>query len=196
MRAAILLAAGSSRRFGRGDKLLARLGGRPVLFHALDRAVESGATRVIVVIPSHGGRIGRSIRRGGGIVPVVARRHRDGLAESLKAGLHALRPIEREILIFLGDMPFAAAPRGMRLRAGQDAVRPVYRGEPGHPLLVRTAVARSIRLNGDQGLAGKLASVGRIGGGVGNLIDIDTPAALRRARFSQRHNRAVHSSCP
>lgn len=182
MRAAILLAAGGSRRFGRGDKVLATLKGRALLFHALDRAKASGVGRVIVVVPSRGGRVGRAIVPGGGIVPVVARRHRDGLAASLQAGLAALRPIEREVLVFLADMPFATAPKGLRLGAGQAAVRPVWRGKPGHPLLVRTAVARRVALSGDQGLAGRLKDIGAVAGGPGNLIDIDTPAALRRAQ--------------
>jgi molybdenum cofactor cytidylyltransferase len=193
MRAAILLAAGGSRRFGRSDKLLARLGGKPLVLHALDRAVEAGTARVIVVVPSLGGRIGRVIGQGGRIVRVVARRHRLGLGESLKAGLAALRPIERDVLVFLGDMPLAVAPHGLRLRAGQDAVRPVHRGKPGHPMLVRARAARPISLSGDHGLAGKLGVIGGVRGGAGNLIDIDIPAALRTAR-SWRHNRAVRSS--
>ncbi len=182
MRAAILLAAGGSRRFGRGDKLMARLGGRPLVLHALDRAIAAGAMRVIVVVPSVGGRIGRAIGQGGRIVRVVARRHRLGLGESLKAGLAALRPIEREALVFLGDMPFAIAPRGLRLREGLAALRPIHRGKPGHPMLVRTRAACSIRLSGDRGLAGKLGAIGGVRGGTGNLIDIDTPGALSRAR--------------
>ena len=179
MRAAILLAAGSSRRFGRGDKLLARLHGRPLILHALDRALEAGAGRVIVVVPSLGGRIGRTIVPGGRVSRIAARAHRDGLAASLAAGLAALRPIEREVLIFLADMPFAMAPRALRLAPGSDAARPVHKGRPGHPLLVRTAAARAIRLSGDQGLAGKLQRIRAVQGARANLIDIDTPAALR-----------------
>lgn len=187
MRAAILLAAGGSRRFGRGDKLLAQLAGRALLLHALDRALAAGAGRVIVVVPSIGGRIGRAIPRGGRVVRVAARRHRAGLSASLAAGLAALRPIERELLILLGDMPFAAMPRSVRLPSGFAAARPVHCAEPGHPLLVRTAAARSVRLTGDQGLAPRLGAVAPLRGAPGNLIDIDTPAALRRARRAARH---------
>lgn len=182
MRAAILLAAGSSRRFGRGDKLLALLHGRPVLLHALARARQSGAHRIIVVVPSIGGRAGRLIGRQHDVTRVAARRHREGLAASLTVGLRTLRPIDREALIFLADMPFAAAPRGMRLRSGLDAVRPVHGGKPGHPMLVRTAAARAIKLAGDQGLAARLSRVGRVRGSAGSLIDVDTHSALRKAR--------------
>jgi len=178
MRAAIVLAAGASRRFGRSDKLRARLGGVPLLDHAIRHALASGAKRVIVVT-SHGGAgrgMGRTIHR------VRAARHREGLSASLAAGLAALRPIEREVLIFLGDMPFAAMPRGMRLRPGFDAVRPVVVGKPGHPMLVRVSAARAAAGGGDSGLAGRLGQIGRVRGTVGNGFDIDTPGALSRAR--------------
>ena len=135
---------------------------------------------MIMVVPSRGGRIGRFVARQG-MRAIVARRHREGLGASLAAGLKALRPIEREVLIFLGDMPFAEAPRGMRLAVGDEAVRPVYRGEPGHPMMVRAGAARSAKISGDQGLAGKLR-VTMVRGGAGNLIDVDTMVALRRAR--------------
>jgi molybdenum cofactor cytidylyltransferase len=182
MRAAILLAAGGSRRFGRGDKLMAMLAGRPVLLRALACARASGAARIIVVVPSAGGRVGRQIGRQSGVTRVVARRHRDGLAASLAAGLRALRPIEREALVFLGDMPFASAPRGIRLRPGQDAVRPIHAEEPGHPMLVRSAAARAACVSGDRGLGAVLERIGRVRGMPGCLTDLDTRTALAKAR--------------
>ena len=185
MRAAILLAAGSSRRFGQGDKLMAMLGGTPLLRHALDRALGSGARRVIVVTPA-GGRIARLVRAldHPRVAHVRAARHREGLAASLAAGLAAVRPIERELLIFLADMPFARMPRALRLSPGHGAARPIVGGRPGHPLLVRTHAARAAsRAAGDTGLAARLGRIGTSRGAIGNLVDIDTPAALRRARI-------------
>ena len=196
MRAALLLAAGGSRRFGRGDKLTARVGGRTLLHHALERAAGTGVQRLVVVIPSFGGRIGRlaaaAASRSRGMRIVRAARHRDGLGASLAAGLSALRPIDREVLIFLADMPLATVHRRVRLGAGQDALRPVFRGKPGHPMLVRTMVARGIvNERGDSGLAGGLSAEGWRGSAA-NLIDIDTPAALRA--FRRGHYRAPRSS--
>ena len=46
---AIVLAAGASRRFG-SPKLLAALGGRPVLQHVLDAAADAGLGDVVVVL--------------------------------------------------------------------------------------------------------------------------------------------------
>jgi len=173
VRAAILLAAGASRRFGRRDKLQARLGSRSLLDHALGNVRESGACRIILV-SVHPKRIP-------GTTPVRAPRATGSLSASLAAGLAALRPIEREALIFLADMPYAQAPR-LRLLVGAKAVRPRFRGFPGHPVLVHVAAARAALAQGEAGL-GRSLRMAYAPGSAGHLIDIDTPAALRRVRL-------------
>ena len=120
-------------------------------------------------------------------MPVFASDYRAGIGASLLAGLRAVRPIEREIVMFLGDMPLAAMPRAARLTAGYDAVRPTYRGLPGHPLLVRTDAARRLAQAGDRGLAAALdpARVVRVRGGPGTILDLDDRTALRRVRWTR-----------
>lgn len=174
----LLLAAGASRRFGGRDKLRARLLGRPLIAHALCRAREAAAGRVILVAPA------ALWPRDGNVLGVRPREARLGLGASLLAGLAALRPIEREVLILLADMPFACAPRRLRLRPGEDAARPVHRGLPGHPMLVRADIARRLAAKADRGLAQSLAAdrVALVAGDAGHLLDIDTPRALGRAR--------------
>ncbi|HWI87547.1 MAG TPA: NTP transferase domain-containing protein [Sphingomonas sp.] len=172
MRVAIVLAAGASRRFGRRDKLGARLRDRSLLDHALANASASGARRVILVSS-------RPVYRRG-IVSVRARQAHRGLSASLAAGLAALRPIEREVLIFLADMPFARAPR-MTIPPAMDATRPSFAGLPGHPVLVRVSAARARLAHDDGGLALRPRTA-FVRGGPHNLIDIDTPAELRRMR--------------
>ena len=183
MRAAIVLAAGASRRFGRQDKLAANLRGRSLLDCAIANAHASGVQRVIVVTA-------RS-QRIPGVTLVLAKLARDGLSESLAAGLAALRPIEREALVFLGDMPFARAPRTLR-RARADATRPHFCGRPGHPMLILASAARKALLAGDAGLGGKLKTT-FVRGDAGNILDIDTTAMLARVR---RHgSRALGPRC-
>jgi len=177
MRAAILLAAGASRRFGRRNKLKESLAGRPLLDHALAHARASGACRILLVTTGPG--------RIPGVTPVRCRNAREGLSASLAAGLAALRPIEREALIFLADMPFAAAPR-LRLQPGMEAVRPLFRGKPGHPMLVRARSARARLGQGDKGLGGLLPTA-FVPGRAGHLLDIDTMGALRAVRRHGSH---------
>jgi molybdenum cofactor cytidylyltransferase len=173
MRAAILLAAGASRRFGRQDKLRQRLAGRSLLAHAIANARASGARRILLVSARP-----ISVR---GVTNVRARDAKRGLSASLAAGLGALRPIDREVLIFLADMPFAQA-RSLRLTPGFDAIRPRFGGQPGHPMLVRSHAARLALGRGDKGLAGALRTA-FVAGKPGHVLDIDTPAALRLLRL-------------
>ena len=187
MRAAIVLAAGASRRFGRGNKLLAEIGGRAVLAHVIARA-RGAAGRVIVVTGHDRARVSRVARRGG-VELVHAPDRARGLSASLAAGLARLRPLDREVLLFLGDMPFVPNPRRWR-RHGADAVRP---GTNGHPVLLSAAFLRSAALSGDRGLGPALARarVRQVGIVPGALADLDTPAALRRVRGSRWLIRAL-----
>jgi molybdenum cofactor cytidylyltransferase len=171
LRAAIILAAGASRRFGPRDKLSARLNGRSLLDHAIANARASGACRILLVTRA-------GVRRPG-LTPIGLPASA-ALSASVAAGLAALRPIEREALIFLADMPFARALR-LRLRAGVDAARPSFGGKPGHPVLVRVKAAKTKLGQGDQGL-GRTLRTAFVPGSRVHLLDIDTPAALRLAR--------------
>jgi len=172
MRAAIILAAGASRRFGRRDKLKEKFAGLRLLDHAIANARASGVRRVLLVtsVPV----------QARDVVRIRARNARSGLSASLAAGLAALRPIEREVLIFLADMPFAHAPR-LRLGPGIEAVRPVFQGQPGHPMLVRSSKARERLKKGDRGLGGVLRT-GFVRGSGGHVLDVDTPRALSLVR--------------
>jgi molybdenum cofactor cytidylyltransferase len=190
LRVAIVLAAGRSRRFGRADKLAARIGKRSLLDHVIDRARASGACRILII------GAGRAMRPLPRVRWLRSPASREGMGGSLRVALHALRPIERELLVFLGDMPFAAVPRRFVLRAGLDAVRPSVGGRPGHPLLVRSRVARALAPAGDGGLVVKLVKgrVGLVPGGRGHVIDIDTRRALRAARMDRAMLRNVRHS--
>jgi CTP:molybdopterin cytidylyltransferase MocA len=139
-------------------------------------------------------RLVRSMRMPG-VRLVHASGHAHGMGVSLSAGLVALRPIERQFFLFLGDAPFVAKglPRAL-IRAmgpGIDAVRPIYGGVPGHPVLVRTRVARQAAPKGDRGLAPMLgrARVRAIRGGPQSVDDVDTLSALKRARTNAAASR-------
>lgn len=190
MRAALVLAAGASRRFGRANKLLMPIAGRPVLAHAVARA-RAAARRVIVVVGADAVRTAR-IARAGGAAAVQARDHREGLSASLRRGLAQLRPIDRELLVYLGDMPFVPDPRRWRL-AGADAVRPAR----GHPVLLRTAAIRATPLSGDRGLAPLLGGlrVRTIAAGPGARLDLDTRFAWMRTRRIAGRHRAFGGKC-
>lgn len=185
MRAAIILAAGRSRRFGAANKLLVRRYGKTLLQWAVETALGAPVGRVIVVTGADGARVrGAGLAAGNSRVSILfAPDHRDGHHASLLRGLNALRRREREALVFLGDMPAltpATARRLTRLSvAGYAAVRPSYRDEPGHPVLIRDVGGVRRRLERGMPPFGR-DEVLHVEEGRYSVLDIDRPGDFQR----------------
>jgi molybdenum cofactor cytidylyltransferase len=149
-RAAVVLAAGSSRRFG-SDKLSALFDGEPLVAHAIRAALAAPVDRVIVVAHP-----ALTITEQAGVEVVRITSH--ALPDSLRAGLAAAGDVDG-LFVFLGDMPLV--PHGAAQRLAEQigaayAAMPLHAGKPGHPVLLsRQAFADIATLTGDAG-AGKL----------------------------------------
>lgn len=139
----LVLAAGSGTRFG-GGKLLARVGGRPILQGVLDALAEAGIAEVIVVLGQDAATIETAIewrteRR------VVNPEPERGLSSSLQAGFAAVGDDVTEVLVALGDQPFTrSAVIGALIDAGADTrsdiVVPRYADDHGrNPVLIKRA---------------------------------------------------------
>jgi molybdenum cofactor cytidylyltransferase len=151
--AAILLAAGSSRRFGR-QKLLVPWRGRPLYEHALDALTASPAVveTIIVVQPGFGEPLARPRCRF-----VVNPDHEEGMGSSLRAGVRAARDDADAYLVALADMPLItpeliASLIACYAAAGRQIVVPVHGGRRGHPVLMGRELRESLLgLRGDAG---------------------------------------------
>jgi molybdenum cofactor cytidylyltransferase len=152
--AAVVLAAGSARRFG-SDKLSASFHGEPLVAHAVRAARAAPAERVILV--AHPALVLPAFDNAGPPVEIV-RIASEALSDSLRAGLAAAGEVDG-LIVFLGDMPLvphdAAALLAERIGDAYAAM-PLHAGQPGHPVLLsRRALGDVARLEGDAG-AGKL----------------------------------------
>ena len=185
---AIVLAAGAGTRFG-GGKLLAPIGGRPVLQHVLDALATAGVGDVVVVIGDDldaieaaiAWRSERRVRN-----PDPGR----GLSSSLRVGLDAVGDDAHVALIALGDQPLVpvAVIRAL-LEAPADASRPVvvpvYPDDRGrNPVLLRRAAFGLVaEAEGDHGLGPLLAAHPELVAEVavtGTNPDLDTQDDLAR----------------
>jgi molybdenum cofactor cytidylyltransferase len=186
--AALVLAAGSARRFG-GGKLLAPWRGAPLLHGALAAARGAPVSHVIVVTGADGEAVEACARAfDPGAAIVHAARHAEGMAASLRAGVGVLPPGTAGAFIFLGDMPriphAVLAPLADAVRDGALAAAPAFGGVRGNPVLLSNALFPDVaRLTGDtgarsvlQGLGSRLALVEAPDDGV--LFDVDRPADL------------------
>ena len=183
---AVLLAAGSSRRFG-SPKLLAPWRGRPLWEHAL-AALTSAAEvteTVVVVAPGFPAPPPPSQVRF-----VVNPEHEEGIGASLRAGVRAAAAGTEAFLIALADMPLVppgliAALLARHREAGKAIVAPVRRGRRGHPVLIGAALRDELLgLRGDAGARGLLAAHPGLVATVetedeGVLFDVDRADDLR-----------------
>jgi len=187
MRAAIILAAGRSQRFGTTNKLLVRHRGKSLLQSAIEAALRAPVGRVIVVTGADRVRTRDAAYSVGNhrVSTVFVPDHHEGHHRSLLRGLCALRRSEREALIFLGDMPVLAPTIGKRLAKasapGFVAVRPSFRGEPGHPVLIRDIRTVRERL-AQRNPPFRREEVLHVEAGRWAVLDIDRPGDLQRLR--------------
>jgi len=191
--AAIVLAAGASSRFG-CPKMLALLGGRPMLQHVLDAIEAVGVGEVVVVLGYDGDQIERSLRRRSEHC-VRNPNPEAGLSSSLRVGLDSLSPASEAALILLGDQPLVRVDVIERLLAGaattaRPIVMPRYREGGGrNPLLIRRSawpLAREAR--SDRGLGPVVKNHPDLVAEVdveGSNPDIDTPEDLEAIEASR-----------
>ncbi len=191
--AAIVLAAGRSTRMGGPNKLLAEIGGKPLVRIAAEQALASKASPVIVVTGHEQARVEAALAG----LPVKRVHNPDfasGLGGSLKAGIAAVPAEADGVVVCLGDMPQVDAALIDQLIASFDpengalAVVPVVDGQRGNPVLWSRRFFNDLMcVEGDVGarhLIGRYseAVVEMPVTGKAALVDVDTPEALRGVR--------------
>ncbi|MGU3400041.1 NTP transferase domain-containing protein [Brucellaceae bacterium D45D] len=185
---AIILAAGSSRRMGAANKLMARFGDAALISRIAERALSSKASAVSVVLGHQAEQVATNLAPLA-ISPLYNADHASGMASSLRAGIEAVSPDMAGALILLGDMPAVEIEHIDRLITrfqeadGKAIVRATSNGERGNPVILpRSIFAAVSNLKGDVGARRLIEDSGLdildVEIGPAALIDVDTPAAL------------------
>jgi molybdenum cofactor cytidylyltransferase len=152
---AIILAAGTSSRFGRTKQLL-ELEDKPLVQHAIDAAVAAGVDEVVVILGHDADAVRAAI-----VVPPNGRvvgnpEYEQGQSTSVRAGLAACDPDSEGALVLLADQPRLAPEHlGLLIERFLEERRPVtrlrYRDGPGPALLAREVWGEVSALTGDAG---------------------------------------------
>jgi molybdenum cofactor cytidylyltransferase len=199
--AAVVLAAGRSTRMGAQNKLIADVGGVPMVRRVAEAALGSKAQPVVVVTGHMAADVAAALS--GLDVRLVANPdYATGLASSLKAGIGAVPEGCEGALILLGDMPGIAAEHVDRLvetfaaAAPESIVVPVHEGRQGNPVIwPRRYFSELLQLEGDAGAKRLIAThrdtVREIEVRSDAIFaDVDTPEALRDLRGGASERRA------
>jgi molybdenum cofactor cytidylyltransferase len=174
---------------GASNKLVAEIGGKPLVRICVEQALASRAKPVIVVTGHQRERVEEAL--GGLPVRLVHNPHfADGLGTSLRAGIVTLPADVDGVVVCLGDMPQVDAALIDRLIAAFDpekgalAVMPSINGQRGNPVLwARRFFADLIAIEGDVGARNLIKRYGEAVVEVpvenkGVLTDVDTPEAF------------------
>ena len=103
--AAVVLAAGRSTRMGAVNKLIAEIGGKPLVRIAAEQAWPRAASPVIVVTGHEREQSRGGVERTCRVRFVHNPDYADGLGTSLKAGIAAVPEEADGAIVCLGDMP-------------------------------------------------------------------------------------------
>jgi molybdenum cofactor cytidylyltransferase len=189
--AAVVLAAGLSRRMGQA-KLLLPLGNQPVIRLTVERVLASGVVDTVFVVT--GGEHAALVLALDGlpVVPVVNPSPESGQASSVRTGVAALPAGTEAALIVLGDQPMLGeaiiqALVAARRRTGKPIVAPRYRDGRGNPVLFSHEIfPELLAIQGDQGARSVVERdpdrVTLVDFDVPMPADVDTPEDYSRLR--------------
>ncbi len=180
--AAVILAAGASRRLGE-PKQLVRLGGETLLERSVRIAFEAGCHPVIVVLGASSAAILSQSVLGPAQV-VLNPIWEEGMASSIRVGVEALPPETGAVILLACDQPAVTAGHLGRLasEAPGEPVASAYAGRHGVPAYFPVSNFKELlQLRGDQG-ARHLLAAARTLPLPGGEIDVDTPESLGDAR--------------
>lgn len=193
--AALVLAAGQSRRMGTLNKLLIEIDGMPMVRRVVEMLRQSKAEPIVVVTGHESERVAAALAG----LPVTLVHNSDyvqGLSTSLKRGIAALPADADGALISLGDMPRVTAAEIDRLIAAFNPVEgrgicvPTRQGKRGNPVLwSRRFFDEMLQVAGDVGARHLIGAYPEMVAEVemsddGVLTDIDTPQALAKLAAS------------
>jgi molybdenum cofactor cytidylyltransferase len=180
----VILAAGEARRFG-SQKLLASIGGRPLVQHVIDAANASCLEDIVLVVGASADDLVDRLDTGRARIvrnPDPTR----GLASSLQVGLRGLDERLHGAVVILADVPGVTTrlidelvARGRETRAA--AVVSVWHGRRSPPVVLHKSLwPAAFALQGDVGMREVLKDQDVIEfivpDALGSLDDIDTKA--------------------
>lgn len=175
----VLLAAGSSERFGGRNKLLADCGGEPIVRRAVRALAGADLDGVVAVVGHEADRVAAALPDS---VDVLENEDYDtGQASSLRIGVAAARERGADaVVVALGDMPYVAPATTRALVTAHEAgvgsaLAAAHRGQRGNPVLFdRRHFDVLAAVDGDVGGRDVL-----LGAGDAALVDVPDPGVRR-----------------
>ena len=188
---AVLLAAGSSRRLGPGNKLLLPFKGKSIIRHSVENVLKTDINELVVVAGREIGDINHELRVLS-VTVILNRNYQWGISSSIIAGIRAVSPLAEGALILLADQPNLRPETLNRFlhafhMSGKRIITGRYDGTLGNPVLFhRTLFSELYTLRGDVGARALLKTLDaekeEIDISNEEVFDLDTPEDYRRMK--------------
>lgn len=186
--AAIILAAGQSRRMGELNKMTVKLSGKPMVRHVGEAVCHSSITSACVITGHNPDEVTDALQ-GLAIINHHNPDYEQGLSTSIACGIKALNDDVSSALIVLGDMPFVTSDM-IDLLAKTASENPdhiivsTHEGKRGNPVLWPRAFFEELcAIQGDVGarhiMAANQDRVIEVELGEAARLDLDTQEAVR-----------------
>jgi molybdenum cofactor cytidylyltransferase len=186
--AALILAAGQARRMGGPNKLLATIGGKPLVRIAAEAALGSRAASVTVVTGNLAEKIENALT-GLDVKFVHNPAFAEGLSTSLRVGVASLPTDIDGAVVLLADMPRVTAATIDRLLDAFDPDQgvliavPTFEGKRGNPVVWSARFFPELMaVEGDTGgrhlIGANPDAVAEVELGPAVALDVDTPETL------------------
>lgn len=190
--AGLLLAAGTSSRFGEQNKLLVEISGKPIVQHAAESLVAAGVDPIVAVVGHEADAVSMALQETE-IEIVENSAFRTGQASSVRVGIAAIDDRSEAVVIGLGDMPKVTVDTIHTLcrayHAGKgNALAAAFDGQRGNPVLFGKQWFHALRtVEGDVGGRSILRAHGSLveTGDPGVITDVDHPDDLTNFEAGQ-----------
>ena len=154
----ILLAAGSSRRYGIENKLSALINGKPIINHTLDALLKKFHHNEIIVVVGHDFQNIINLIDNPKINYVKNQNYKNGIGTSISSAMKKIDPNTDGVMIIPGDMPFITIEDLIKLERKflelkcTKVVCPKHNGIIGNPVLLPKSYFKILEsLNDDIG---------------------------------------------
>ena len=147
MIAAILLAAGQSKRMVSENKLTKKIQGVPLIKHSVKNILASSIDELIIVLGYQKEIIEKLIDKNKKIKFIFNKDFEIGMSSSIKTGLNYLSKKNESFFICLGDMPMVnpnVYNQIIKSRNKNEIIVPVYKRQQGNPVLFAKSMKERI----------------------------------------------------
>ena len=188
----ILLAAGSSKRYGDKNKLTENFRGKHLIQHIIHTLLKVFDPCELLVILGHDSKLIKNLIDNKDIKIVNNKKYKTGIGTSISLGIQHLDTTVQGVMIIPADMPLISAEDLIKLENEfiahncKKVVLPKYKYTIGNPVILPKSYFATLKnLKEDFGAKSQIKEndIVKVDCNIGTVFDIDTSKALAKANI-------------